>query len=333
MESGASKIQSAIENPRMVAPYAKRRVALIDTLVRNSRYRLAAIYAADLLRGTDRYRTYLESNDSARYLDCDVLDFRMKLDLLDEGISRDLLVEGVREPLATDRYREELERLASDRGGLTVVDIGANIGYFLLLYLSRSRANGEAIAVEPHPENFSLLQENVALNDFERSVSFHNCAIGAESTSATMRLSTRRNLHTLAGGSGPLYVDEIDVPVVSLDELLAAQQVPFESVDVLRMDIQGYEYEAFSGMSRVLREGNVGLAFVEIHPTHLRKRGKYDEFLSTLQQAGFELVCAADGRTAFVRESKPTRRDPELAVDSIGGLRDVDFTVEVLLRR
>jgi FkbM family methyltransferase len=328
-----SKIRSGIANPRLIAPYVKRRVTLLSALVGNSRYRLSALYAFDLLRGTDQYRTYLESNGSSRYLRCDVLDFRMEVDLLDEGISRDLLVEGVREPLATERYRDELDRLENERSGLTVVDIGANIGYFALVYLSQSRPAGAVIAIEPHPGNFSLLQKNIALNGFERSVAFHNCAIGAESGSATMHLSTHRNLHTMTRASGSHYVDEIDVSMMSLDELLAETPLPFESVDVLRMDIQGYEYEAFEGMTRVLSEANVGLVFVEIHPVYLREQGTYDRFLSMLRRAGFELVFAADGRTAFFRESKPTRRERRLDVDSVEELRDLDFTVEVILRQ
>lgn len=329
----AGKIRVGLSNPGLIYPYVERWTKLVRTLVKSSGYLAGLYYIIDAVFGTDRFRSYLEQKDTARYIEVPVDDFRMRIDLLDVGLSQSLLVDGTREPLATARYRAELRELERRRGGLTVVDIGANLGYFAFQYLSRSRPAGRVLAFEPVPSTFDLLQQNVRLNGFEGVMDCYQLGLGAMSKEAKMQLSNHRNLATVQNTAPRShYVAEIRVSIRRLDEVLPEIGVPLESVDVLRMDLQGYEYEVFQGMSRLLEEGSIGLVFVEIHPWAMDDAGKYDHFLEMLQEAGFELVFAADGRTAFLRKNKQTYAERELPIDSIEGLRDIDFTVEVILR-
>lgn len=329
-----SKLRAAASKPELILPYVRRRAKVAYRLLDVSDPRPAAYYLADEIRGSDRLQSHFESKNGARYVDCEVLDFEMVVDLLDAGMSRDLLADGVREPLATRKYREELDRLEAERGGLTVVDVGSNIGYFVLAHLSRSGRGGTAIAIEPNPDSYRLLEENIRHNGFEDAVECHQCAVGAESRRITLQLSTHSNLATVGSHTqGSHYVDEIEVPIRTLDGLLADHGVPYESVDAVRMDLQGFEYEVFRGMTELLAEGDLGLAFLEIHPWYLEEHGEYDAFLTLLEEAGFELSFAADGRTVVLREEKPTYGERELDVASIDDLRDVGFTTEVILRR
>lgn len=327
------KVKGAVSDPGTVVPYIRRRLRTARVLAATVSHKLATLYLLDQVDGGDRFRSHLQAHEEQRYPDCGVLDFRMRVDLLDEGLSRDLLLDGHREPIATARYREELARLEAERGGLTVVDIGANIGYFVLVYLTRCRLDGRAIAIEPLRESYALLRENLRLNGVEDRVECHRCAIGQESRSASIHVSRHRNLSAVVDIGSSHYTDEVTVPMRSLDGLLESTNVPPGSVDVLRMDIQGYEYEVFQGMKRLLAEGNIGLIFCEIHPWILDREDNYDDFLSMLQAAGFEVAFVADGRTAFVGSGGSAHKDTELDIDSFDGLRDVDFTVEVMLRR
>ncbi|QLH77297.1 FkbM family methyltransferase [Halosimplex rubrum] len=356
MQRVVSKLRTALANPRAALPYVRSRLRVARGLAALSRYRLASLYVADLLGGTDRFESYVRANEGDRYPELDVLDFRMRVDALDEGLSRELLRDGVREPLATEAYRRELTRLESERGPLTVVDAGANIGYFALQYPALSRyvggngnedehvegdgndekregGEGEVIAVEPLPSNAALLEGNVALNGFEESVSCHRCAVGSSTTRTTMHVSTHSNWGTVGDTMGmDHFVDEIEVPVWRLDDLLRDRAVPLDSVDAVRMDVQGYEYEVVRGMADLLDRGDLGLLFLEIHPWYLRETGEYDAFLSTLEAAGFEPVFVADGRTGVLRSEKASYTERELDVDSLDELRSVDFTTEVVLR-
>lgn len=333
LERVLDRLRSGVSRPRLIAPFVGRHLGVVLSLAARSRYRLASLYALDLVTGGDRYRRRLESRPEERYLQRRVLDFRMWLDLLDRGIARDLLVDGVREPAATARYRAELSRLEAERGGLTVVDVGSNAGYFALQYPARMRDPGRVIAIEPVPESFSLLERNVRLNGFEDPVRCYRRAIGSQSANARMKTAPQSNLSTLGDHVGEgSYVGEIDVEVSRLDEFLAENGIPYESVDVVRMDVQGYEYEILRGMRELLAVGDVGLLFVEVHPWYLQPKGQYDAFITALQEYGFELVFAADGRTASLHEDKPFYADRELDIDSLEALREVEFTTELILR-
>lgn len=330
MQARESRLRIATSKPGLLLTYVRRRAKVAYRMMAVSQLLPAVYYLFDELNGGDRLRTHVESN-GARFVECPVLDFEMVVDLADAGISRDLLADGVREPLATARYRKELERLEADRGGLTVLDVGANIGYFVLVHLMSAGPDSRAIAIEPNPKSVRLLRENLRRNGVERVVDCHQCAAGAESGHLTLTRSTHSNLATVGTQpTGAHYVDEIDVQVRTIDELLDATDVP---IDVVRMDLQGYEYEVFRGMSTQLDRGNVGLAFLEIHPWYLQDRDEYDPFLTLLQDEGFELTFAADGRTAVLRADKPTYAEREFDIDSIDDLRDVDVTTEVILRR
>ncbi|MGI5828368.1 MAG: FkbM family methyltransferase [Patescibacteria group bacterium] len=105
----------------------------------------------------------------------------------------------------------------------TILDCGAHIGAFTKLCLLEGV--NKVIAVEPHPDNFNLLQQNCK----DRRVTFINKAISTKPLKLTC--SERSDLHKL-GDEG------LEVATISLDELLT------EPIDVLKMDIEGGEYDA-----------------------------------------------------------------------------------------
>ena len=84
----------------------------------------------------------------------------MFLDLQDRGISRTLLLFGERELEHKKMLEEVLEP------GMSVLDIGANIGYYALMELNLIGKTGNLIAVEPSPSNVDLLKRNLSLNGY-----------------------------------------------------------------------------------------------------------------------------------------------------------------------
>lgn len=77
----------------------------------------------------------------------------------DLGISRELLVYGSHEPAATrllDGFLEE---------GVTVVDVGANLGHYVLHEKRAIRDRRRIVAMEPAPRNVGLQRRNVGRTD------------------------------------------------------------------------------------------------------------------------------------------------------------------------
>src|SRR5512138_2867115 len=85
---------------------------------------------------------------------------------LDPGDSMGLAIQGTYEPEETEAV------LRSVKSGMVVVDIGANIGYYTLLFARLVGPQGRVIAFEPDPATFALLKKNVDSNQ-HRNVELH----------------------------------------------------------------------------------------------------------------------------------------------------------------
>jgi tRNA G37 N-methylase Trm5 len=83
---------------------------------------------------------------------------------LDSKESLDLSIYGVYEEYETDLIKKEIDR------GDVVLDLGANIGYYTLLFAKKVGDEGRVYAFEPDPTNFSLLKKNVEINGYRNVV-------------------------------------------------------------------------------------------------------------------------------------------------------------------
>ena len=161
------------------------------------------------------------------YVCRDILGSRMFLDVKDPGICRDSILYGIREEWAIGVMKDLL------RPGQTVVDVGANIGFYVLLESLKVGPSGKVYAIEPVPDNYELLRRNVDLNQ-RGNIEMHRCAVGDKPGRAQMHLSHLRNWHAMTAVHATGRV--IDVEVVTLDAFLEGKPSP----SLVRMDVEGY---------------------------------------------------------------------------------------------
>lgn len=176
----------------------------------------------------------------------------MKLAVHDQGICKELILTGTHEKKST----EYLEKIV--KSGQTVVDIGANIGYFVLL---EKRQGAKVIAIEPSVDNFEVLKHNLKINSFNAEV--HNIVISDYEGTTKFYISEACNRSSLHG-SGKYEVCK----VTTIDKLLKKK-----NVNLVRMDVEGSEMSVFRGMEKTLEKGHLKHIFVELHPVELRERG------------------------------------------------------------
>ena len=153
----------------------------------------------------------------------------------------------------TFSYEDELELLFRDSVGVdyTLIDCGANFGYWSVLISSRPYGSHKAIAIEPSTQNFAKLRKNAEINGgrFEAM----KCAIGA--TRGTARLSgTKHEALSIAGGAAD---GGEDVPVIALDNLLDDGKVSPGGKYLIKLDVEGVEIEAIKGGTRLLQGDSV----------------------------------------------------------------------------
>jgi FkbM family methyltransferase len=167
--------------------------------------------------------------------------------------------------------------------GMSVLDIGANVGFHTLLFARAVGAGGHVWAFEPDPDNFATLCTNLELNSY-RNVTAVQAAVGTTTANGSLYLSPFHCDHrTYPTGEGQR---KIPVAMVSVDDFLP----PNQRVDLIKMDIQGAEGMALMGMKRTLASNPGVVILMEFWPEGLRKTGTPPELvLSELEKLGFAL--------------------------------------------
>ena len=144
------------------------------------------------------------------------------------------------------------------QAGMRVVDVGANIGYYLLLFERAVGIGGEVICIEPSPENLVELKANIEFNAL-RNVRLFECAVGA--AKGTVGLKSGIN-----GGVVPLETGAFVSAIHRLDSLID------QHVDFLKIDVEGYEGQVLEGAEGIIRRDRP-ILFLEYHPQLVTAHG------------------------------------------------------------
>jgi FkbM family methyltransferase len=162
---------------------------------------------------------------------------------LTEPIGFHLLTDGVYEPETLTFMLHYLPP------GSTFVDVGANIGVFTL---SAGRAVGEAgcvLAIEPSSRVFPYLLHNVNVNGLT-NVFLYEGAVFTHDVSQLPFYEAPLEHFGMGALAPQFFVDPIFVTARSLDSLLAEKAI--EHVDLLKIDVEGFEAAVFRGATRLL---------------------------------------------------------------------------------
>jgi FkbM family methyltransferase len=183
---------------------------------------------------------------------------RMRLLLADEVITPALRADGRWEADHADALRSFL------RPGMTVVDVGANVGYTVLVAARAIAPGGRVVAIEPDPDNVALLRANVAANGAPVEV----VAAAAWHEAGTVELAVsdvNAGDHRVGALTGERRT--VSVEAVRLDDLLRS-----ESVDLIKLDTQGTEHRALAGAHELLARTRP-VILCEFWPHGIRDQG------------------------------------------------------------
>ncbi len=190
--------------------------------------------------------------------------------------------------LLTNRHEPEttaqLRRLIQP--GMTVLDIGAHVGYYSRMASELVGDGGRVIAFEPHPRNHATLVRNigkrrnvtalqVALAESEGTAELHDYLMMSASGSLHYDEAIRdvQLSHVsdddIAPRIGKDFQPQIyTVRTAPVDELLA--EVGVQQVDVVKMDIEGAEMGALRGMKQTIANSPNLALVMEYNPLGLK---------------------------------------------------------------
>lgn len=188
------------------------------------------------------------------------------------------------------------------------LDVGANVGYYSLLF---SRMGASVIAFEPIEHNADVLQLTVTLNGL-KNVDIHRCVCGPESGRVLFFENSQTGYSSVefAGGGktrGDLYGSGVR-SVVSRD-MIAIDDLKLSRLDIVKVDVEGFEYAVLQGMSQTLHECRPRLLIIELVEEHLNRFGRsIQDVIVHLRGIGYEPRTLEGGfLTAFL--GRGTRND------------------------
>ena len=162
--------------------------------------------------------------------------------------------------------------------GMTVFDVGANVGFLTVLAARLVGPSGRVVGFEPLPLNADCIEHNARLNGFDH-VAVRREALGSADGRARFLMApetTRGMLDTSGFAKAENRASgEIDVPVRSLDSLWAEGAIP--RPDLIKLDIEGVEADVLRGAVGLIRATRPVL-MIELHDTAAAVAAVLEEF-------------------------------------------------------
>ena len=139
----------------------------------------------------------------------------------------------------------------------TVFDVGAHLGQ-TTLHFRKVFPDAQVHSFEPIPKNFKELKRNVAGKD---RIKVNQKALGSSSGSAFMKIGDSDQTHTIRSNSQNELIEGPKVKLETIDTYLAKERIA--SIDLLKIDVEGYELEVLRGAKNALQSGSIQSIFAE----------------------------------------------------------------------
>jgi FkbM family methyltransferase len=223
------------------------------------------------LRGANRESNLLIQKEKIRYLFFRLLGLvkRKNLYSLGERLTKPVLAKSnglfyCREKsldlhIISDSYefkvKEIFEKLC--RESKIIVDIGANIGRYTILG-GNNNPRAKIYSIEPEEDNFNILSKNVKLNNL-KNVELIKTALGNQKGEVKLYKSKGAN----HGGHSILNKTD-NFELVKLNTLDALIKDKVNEIDLIKIDVEGFELDVLSGMKNFLLEKRIKNILIEI---------------------------------------------------------------------
>ena len=186
-----------------------------------------------------------------------------------------------------DRAERELLRKILFKGAV-VVDVGANIGIYSEFLSRYVGPTGVVHSFEPSPDNFNRL--SAATRNLS-NVRLTQAVVGERSGECKLYVSDKLNVDHRAYKTDDLR-RVVPIEMIALDDYFKAGQ----RVDLVKMDIQGYELHALRGAQRVVQENSDINLLLEFWPAGLEQAGvSWERLVEMLQGSGMTLHLVRTG--------------------------------------
>lgn len=187
--------------------------------------------------------------------------------------------------------------------GMTVVDVGAHVGYYTLLFSKLVGSIGKVFSFEPSPEFYDVLLSNLKLNRLRNVIPVKKAVADFCGHSWLY--------HEPLGGGSSLYLvhsyrEPITVDVVTLDAFFS--EFGWPNIDLIKLDVEGAELAVLRGARIVMRRNPNLILILELNPSALRAAGvTVSDFFDALYDYGFGRITVIAGNRILSKDASPRK--------------------------
>jgi FkbM family methyltransferase len=155
------------------------------------------------------------------------------------------------------------------RAGDICFDIGANIGYYTNLFASIIGKNGQVFSVEPILRNVRLIELASLINQTDEIVKVIHAGVSSEDSKLSFSFDGDSSYASVKADDGNSR--GVVIQCKKIDSIFSEYNLP--RIDILKMDVEGWEYQSLQGMKAVLSDPKQRprLMMIELYSDHLKK--------------------------------------------------------------
>lgn len=186
--------------------------------------------------------------------------------------------------------------------GDIVVDVGAHIGFYTMLFAKIVGEEGKVFAFEPDRNNFKILEKNKKINKYNNII-IEPKAVADKKCLKRLYPYKESRYHRLYGDNNQFF---IDVECLSLDNYFIDYK---EGINVVKINVVGSEGDVIKGMIDILKNNNDIKLVIQFSPKRIREySGEPLEALSILKDLSFK-VWLINNKLELVNDLKDLIKD------------------------
>ncbi len=170
------------------------------------------------------------------------------------------------------------------RHGMTVIDIGANVGEITLNMAKRVGENGKVFSFEPSSTNHHKCSRNISLNEpLIKTIELYSFGLGENTTSGFLEVNDKNNfgMNSISNSGEKIELQKLDVVVIEKN---------ISKIDLIKLDVEGYELKVLKGAEKSIKQFHPKL-FIELDNELLKKQGDSAlSLLNWLQENDYKII-------------------------------------------
>jgi FkbM family methyltransferase len=149
-----------------------------------------------------------------------------------------------------------------------ILDIGANIGYYTLIFAKLVGDLGKVFSFEPESENFKILKKNVEINGYN-NVILEQKIVSNTNGKSTLYVSEKAGSHRIYKPDN--YVESLEIECISMDNYIEKNNI--KKINFIKIDVEGAELNVLQGIQKILDSNENIILFTEFSPNQIKSCG------------------------------------------------------------